>query len=120
LDDTWFHKPDVPLAQKIAHGAWPKFLSLLCNKPGKEVLEVGSRKVTPGGNLRALFDKAQYTGFDYHPGENVDIVGDAHKLSSYFRYWITLEFGMITCDEKFGASPTLPRQTNYAHRPARL
>jgi 2-polyprenyl-3-methyl-5-hydroxy-6-metoxy-1,4-benzoquinol methylase len=30
------------------------------------------------------FDKANYIGFDFYPGENVDIVGDAHKLSTYF------------------------------------
>ena len=27
---------------------------------------------------------ASYVGFDFYPGENVDVVGDAHKLSSYF------------------------------------
>jgi SAM-dependent methyltransferase len=48
-----------------------------------KILEVGSRNVT-GINLRRLFDKAEYSGFDIYPGENVDVVGDAHRLSEYF------------------------------------
>jgi predicted SAM-dependent methyltransferase len=47
------------------------------------VLELGSRNVT-GSNLRNRFSNTDYVGFDFYAGENVDIVGDAHKLSSYF------------------------------------
>lgn len=83
LDDASFLAPDVPLSKSIAHGSWPEFLSRLCNKPGKEILEVGSRVVT-GSKLRELFNNANYTGFDFYPGDNVDVVGDAHKLSTYF------------------------------------
>jgi hypothetical protein len=50
---------------------------------GVKVLEIGSRNVT-GANLRSKFDKANYIGFDFYPGENVDVIGDAHKLSTYF------------------------------------
>ncbi len=46
-------------------------------------MELGSRNVT-GINLRGIFSNAEYVGFDFYPGENVDVVGDAHKLSSYF------------------------------------
>lgn len=76
---------DVPLSQQIGHDNWRNFLSTLCNKKGKDVLEVGARQVT-GENAvnRGRFDKARYTGFDYMDGNNVDVVGDAHRLSSYF------------------------------------
>jgi SAM-dependent methyltransferase len=49
------------------------------------VLEIGSREVTGASNARKEFAKAKYVGFDYYPGDNVDIVGDAHRLSSYFK-----------------------------------
>lgn len=67
----------------IAHGNWIDYLVELCDKPGMKVLEVGARNVT-GDTFRDRFKNASYTGFDYYQGENVDVVGDAHKLSSYF------------------------------------
>jgi len=48
------------------------------------ILEIGSREVTGLSNAHKEFSKAKYVGFDYYPGNNVDVVGDAHKLSSYF------------------------------------
>lgn len=54
------------------------------NKKGKRILEIGSREVTGPSSWRAAFSEAHYVGFDYYPGDNVDIVGDAHKLSTYF------------------------------------
>lgn len=47
------------------------------------MLEIGSRNVT-GKNLRSRFDRAHYVGMEFYAGENVDVVGDAHALSSYF------------------------------------
>lgn len=67
----------------IAHGSWIDYLVELCDKPGMKVLEMGSRNVT-GDSFRGKFRNASYVGFDYYAGENVDIVGDAHCLSSYF------------------------------------
>ena len=34
--------------------------------------------------LANISRKREYVGFDYYVGDNVDVVGDAHKLSDYF------------------------------------
>jgi SAM-dependent methyltransferase len=49
-----------------------------------KILEVGSREVTGTSSARKGFSNAEYVGFDYYEGNNVDVVGDAHKLSTYF------------------------------------
>lgn len=72
-----------PFSKNISHTKWSDYIVTLCDHPGKRVLEIGSRVVT-GSNFRSNFKNAEYVGFDFYPGENVDIVGDAHKLSSYF------------------------------------
>jgi SAM-dependent methyltransferase len=66
-----------------SHAKWPDFLSSQYDKAGMDILEIGSRVVT-GACFRERFSRANYTGFDIYPGPNVDIVGDAHRLSSYF------------------------------------
>ncbi len=50
------------------------------------VLEIGSRVVVPGSSSRRpLFAQAaSYTGFDLYGDDNTDVIGDAHRLSSYF------------------------------------
>lgn len=73
----------VPGSGEISHDNWGGFITRLCDKPGMKVLEIGSRNVT-GSVFRNKFHHAEYTGFDYYPGENVDVVGDAHRLSNYF------------------------------------
>ena len=45
------------------------------------VLEIGSRVIHT--SRRGLFS-GDYVGFDYHDGNNVDVVGDAHRLEDYF------------------------------------
>jgi ubiquinone/menaquinone biosynthesis C-methylase UbiE len=82
--DKAFLAPDVPMSTIVSHQQWQKYLCEIGNKPGMRVLEIGSREVTGPSNARKEFAKAEYVGFDYYHGNNVDVVGDAHKLSSYF------------------------------------
>ena len=72
----------VARPETLEHARWQQFLSDSYDKPGVRVLD-GSRNVTTT-NLRSAFSHAEYVGFDFYPGENVDVVGDAHRLSSYF------------------------------------
>jgi SAM-dependent methyltransferase len=52
--------------------------------PGARMLEIGSR-ARSGIVRRSLFpDTMEYVGFDIVAGPNVDVVGDAHRLSEYF------------------------------------
>jgi hypothetical protein len=75
------HRIDPP--KLVGHSKWSEYLEENFNKPGVRILEIGSRVVT-GANFRSRFSKAHYVGFDFYPGENVDIVGDAHRLAEYF------------------------------------
>ena len=83
--DKNFLAPDVPMSKIVSHQNWQKYLYEIGNKPGMRILEIGSREVTGVSKARKGFSNAEYVGFDYYPGNNVDIVGDAHKLSSYFK-----------------------------------
>lgn len=78
-----FSHKDVPEDKDINHDNWQKFLLEHFDREGLDVLEIGSRVVT-GSYFGQSFKRASYTGFDYYSGENVDVVGDAHCLSSYF------------------------------------
>lgn len=48
------------------------------------ILELGAR-ARSGITRTSLFQNAKYVGFDVVAGVNVDVVGDAHALSSHFR-----------------------------------
>ncbi len=85
LFDNFFLAADVPLSDIVRHQNWQKYLYNIGNKDGFRILEIGSREVTGPSKARQQFSKAEYIGFDFYPGTNVDVVGDAHKLSSYFR-----------------------------------
>lgn len=83
--DRHFLARDVPAPKRVGHTQWRAHLSELANRPGVRILELGSREVTGPSDARTRwFDRADYVGFDYYAGPNVDVVGDAHKLSSYF------------------------------------
>ena len=53
------------------------------NERGLDLLELGGRIVGPWSESRrpAFAGAARFVGFDIHPAEGVDIVGDAHGLS---------------------------------------
>lgn len=76
-------KGRIPAPQLVGHSVWADYLQREFDKPGLRVLEIGSRVVT-GANHRHRFSQAEYVGFDFYPGENVDVVGDAHRLTEYF------------------------------------
>ena len=82
--DKLFLASDVPMSKIVSHQKWQRYLYEIGNKPGMRILEIGSREVTGASSARKEFSKAVYIGFDYYPGNNVDVVGDVHKLSSYF------------------------------------
>ena len=75
---------DVPLSKITSHNKWQKHLQDIGNKEGMKILEIGSREVTGKSKARKRFSRAEYIGFDYYPGKNVDVVGDVHRLASYF------------------------------------
>ncbi|MEP7076819.1 MAG: class I SAM-dependent methyltransferase [Acidobacteriota bacterium] len=72
------------MSEIVNHQNWQNHLYEIGNKPGMRILEIGSREVTGISTARQKFIEAEYIGFDYYPGKNVDVSGDAHKLSSYF------------------------------------
>jgi Methyltransferase domain len=82
--DTKYLDPQVPLSQLVSHKNFMNHLVEIGNRPGMRILEVGSREVTGDSVARARFSSAEYVGFDFYAGSNVDVVGDAHKLSQYF------------------------------------
>lgn len=76
---------NVPLSELVSHSKYLDYLTEIGNKKGIKVLEIGSREVTGESDAKTRFSNTEYIGFDYHPGPNVDVVGDAHKLSEYFK-----------------------------------
>lgn len=71
---------DQEAAANKAHKA---FFSRIAQPGFERVLEIGSR-ARSGIIRRDQFAGKQYTGIDILEGPNVDVVGDAHSLSSYF------------------------------------
>jgi SAM-dependent methyltransferase len=82
--DKKFVVGEIPVSDDISHRNWQKYIYQLGNVSGLRILEIGSREVTGPSSARKQFAQAEYVGFDYYPGPNVDVVGDAHRLSSYF------------------------------------
>ncbi|MGB6868215.1 MAG: methyltransferase domain-containing protein [Acidobacteriaceae bacterium] len=89
------------LADDVPNNAKPVWQAFIKHLPDDlSVLEIGSREVTGPSSARETFRNHRYTGFDYYPGRNVDVVGDAHRLSSYFSERFDLVFSQA-CFEHF-------------------
>ena len=84
VSDRLYSHEDVPMSNLVSHSNFMQFVIEKGNREGLRVLEIGSREVTAPLGIKKFFNKAEYIGFDYYPGANVDVVGDAHKLSEYF------------------------------------
>lgn len=69
-----------PIPKMINLWNW---LPTFANKSDFTILEIGSREVVNKNRIRQVAPLAKYIGFDVHPGKNVDIVGDAHRLTDY-------------------------------------
>ena len=84
LADRRFLDPSVPISKLASHSNYLQYLTDVGNRKGIRILEIGSREVTGKSDARERFSNAEYVGFDFYPGPNVDVVGDAHRLSQYF------------------------------------
>ncbi len=66
------------------HRLFDEFLALLAAGGARDVVEIGARAVSGNVYKSRLPATVKYVGFDFHPGPNVDVVGDAHTLSRHF------------------------------------
>jgi SAM-dependent methyltransferase len=97
LSDGTFFKKGRLYEDGLRRGPWPygewersgvinEFLDILKNsRKDAKILEIGSR--ARSGILNRTWvvpDTMEYTGLDILDGEGVDVVGDAHQLTSYF------------------------------------
>lgn len=76
----WRRSPD----QDPYHQLFDRFLTqaLEALEP-PQILELGARTVTGNPTRDRWSGNIIYTGFDIHPGPNVDVVGDVHQLSRH-------------------------------------
>jgi SAM-dependent methyltransferase len=100
LTDDYYLLDDIDEPKYVKHSLWFDYLVEHFNQEGFEILEIGSREVTSNSRAKKSFDKANYTGFDYHDGPNVDVVGDVHKLSTYLDKKFDLIYS-ASCFEHF-------------------
>tara|TARA_B110000211_G_scaffold173150_1_gene195574 strand:+ start:1052 stop:1693 length:642 start_codon:yes stop_codon:yes gene_type:complete len=61
-----------------------QWIASIGNKRDFRVLEIGSRSLVSDSLWKKVIPNCEYTGFDVMQGKNVDVVGDAHRLSDYF------------------------------------
>ncbi len=60
------------------------FVETVRKMANPRILEIGSRAVSEDSlhDMLGLTSPHEYLGFDIHQGQNVDVVGDAHELST--------------------------------------
>lgn len=75
---------NVQLSKTVSHARWPRYLYMIGNRKGTRILEIGSRGPV-STEYRSHLTEAEYIGFDYYEGLNVDMVGDVHQLTNYFK-----------------------------------
>ena len=84
LDSALHANPQTKRPRIATHAnIWPWFASFANSKEFR-VLEIGSRAVISDSLWKQHIPNCTYTGFDVAEGKNVDVVGDAHRLSEYF------------------------------------
>jgi hypothetical protein len=84
-DDGRFHRnPGTKRSTIARHTHIWEWIRAHAGAPGLRVLEIGSRAVVSDSLWKTVIPQAAYVGFDVHDGHNVDVVGDAHRLSDYF------------------------------------
>ena len=70
---------------EIFYDVFDNYVEKVNGMDNPRILEIGSRNVK-GTVRRSLFTgNCEYTGFDIIAGENVDVVGDVHRLSSILK-----------------------------------
>jgi SAM-dependent methyltransferase len=83
--DLHLHRNPKTKRPKFAkHATIWEWIRLNAQAPGFRVLELGSRSVVSDALWRKVIPNCNYVGFDVLSGRNVDVVGDIHKLSTYF------------------------------------
>jgi hypothetical protein len=66
----------------LGHRLFPIFLHKVAAMSSGNFLEIGSRARSGISRRQHIPASWEYTGFDIKAGENVDVVGDAHELST--------------------------------------
>jgi len=66
------------------HKIFASFIEEANRRPGRRILEIGSRARSGNIYKGGFRDYGEYVGLDIIEGENVDVVGDIHQLSKYF------------------------------------
>lgn len=84
LDNNYSNLSRAPTIAK--HGKILEWCSKYYNEPMFRVLEIGSRAVCSDSLWKYYLPNCSYVGFDVMEGKNVDVVGDAHRLTDYFEH----------------------------------